>query len=67
MPLFEVAIIQMPTKKEIEEGGQEKLLMKPTPVIASDIQGAGIAAVLDGELPKDIDRTRMKVIVRPFE
>lgn len=66
MPLFEVAIIQKPTKKGAEEGEQEKLVFGPKGVVARDQQSAAIAAVLDEQLPKDVDRTRMEVLVRPF-
>lgn len=66
MPLFEVAIIQTPTKKEAEEGVPEKLVFGPKPVVARDNQSAAIAAVMDGGVDKDTDRTRMQVLVRPF-
>jgi hypothetical protein len=65
MPLFEVAILEQPTKKEAEEGGVEKLVFGPKAVIAKDTQSAAIAAVLDGE-KITVDRTRMTVLVRPF-
>jgi hypothetical protein len=67
--LFEVAILEKPTKKEIEENGTvERLVFGPKAVVASDAQGAAIAAVLDNgdsSLAK-IDRSRMQVLVRPF-
>jgi hypothetical protein len=66
MPLFEVAILEKPTKKDAEENSaQEKLVFGPVAVIATDSQSAGIAAVLDN---KDItvDKSRMLVLVRPF-
>lgn len=66
MPLFEVAILQKPTKKELEDGGREKIIMSPRPVVAQDDQSAAIAAVMDGDLPSDFDRSRMEVLVRPF-
>lgn len=66
MPLFEVAIIQKPTKKEGEDGIPEKLVFGPKAVIARDNQSAAIAAVMDGGVDKDVDRTRMEVLVRPF-
>ena len=67
MPLFEVAIIQRPTKKEIDEGtGVETLVFGPKPVIARDQQSAAIAAVMDGGVKDGTDRTRMDVLVRPF-
>lgn len=67
MPLFEVAIIQQPTKKEAEEGtGVEKLLFGPKPVIGRDGQTAAIAAVTGPDAPKELDMTRAQVLVRPF-
>lgn len=65
MPLFEVAILERPTKNEAEDGKVERLVMAPRAVIAADSQSAAIAAVLDGE-KFDVDRTRMSVLVRPF-
>ena len=68
MPLFEVAIMEVPTKKEVEEGtGEEKLAFGPTFVVAKDGQSAAIRAVLEnagkvGEINKD----KMQVLVRPF-
>jgi hypothetical protein len=67
MPLFEVAIIQKPTKKEAEEGtGVERLLFGPAAVLARDGQTAAIAAVTGKDAPKDLDMTRAEVLVRPF-
>jgi hypothetical protein len=34
--LYEVALIEKPTKKEAEDGQIEKLILPPTPVIARD-------------------------------
>lgn len=67
MPLFEVAIIRKPTKKEIDEGtGSEGIVLAPTAVVARDAQGAVIAAVTrDGGL-KDFDANKCEVLVRPF-
>ena len=65
MPLFEVAILEMPTKKEKEEGGQEKLVFGPKAVVARDEQGAGTAAVMDNPDVK-VDTSRMQVLVRLF-
>jgi hypothetical protein len=67
MPLFEVAILQIPTKKEMEDGtGVEKLLFGPKCVIARDDQSAGIAAVTGEDAPKGLDMNRAQVIIRPF-
>ena len=64
MGLFEVAILELPTKKEIEEGKCERLALAPKAVIATDAQNAGIVAVMDEKVV--IDRSRMRVLVRPF-
>lgn len=66
MPLFEVAILQTPTKKESEDGACEKLVFGPKCVVSRDQQSAAIDAVMDGEVPRDIERSRMEVLVRPF-
>lgn len=65
MPLFEVAILEQPTKKESEEGKGERLVFGPKAVVAHDAQSAAISAVLDGGTI-DADRARMQVLVRPF-
>jgi hypothetical protein len=67
MPLFEVAIVQKPTKKELDEGtGTEVLVFGPEAVIARDEQSAAIAAVTGDSKPTNLDMTRAEVIVRPF-
>lgn len=67
MPLFEVAIIQQPTKKETEEGtGKEVLLFGPKAVLARDAQTAAIAAVTGTDAPQGLDMGRAQVLVRPF-
>ena len=68
--LFEVAILEKPTKKEIEEEGKtERLVFGPKAVVANDSQSAAISAVLDGNDDGgklEVDRSRMTVLVRPF-
>jgi hypothetical protein len=66
MPLFEVAIIQRPTKKQAEDGAIETLLLTPKAVVAKDAQAAAIGAVMNGDLPKDADLARIDVLIRPF-
>ncbi len=67
MPLFEVAILQQPTKKELEEGtGEEKLLFGPKFVLARDKETAGIKAVTMEDGPKGINMDRAQVQIRPF-
>lgn len=65
MPLFEVAILEKPTKNEAEDGKSERLVFGPKAVIARDAQSAGIAAVLDAD-KLEVNRDRMEVLVRPF-
>jgi hypothetical protein len=36
MPLFEVAIVEIPTKDEAEKGKQEKLVFGPKAIISKD-------------------------------
>ena len=67
MPLYEVAILEKPTKKEAEDGGTERLVFGPSAVVASDEQSAAISAVLDSNSGSfSVDRSRMEVLVRPF-
>jgi len=68
MPLFEVAILELPTKKEAEEGAAvEKLVFGPACVVAKDAQSAAIGAVLkEKEKASAIDQSRMQVLVRPL-
>ena len=64
--LYEVALIQQPTEKEMEEGAQEKLILAPTAVIAKDEQSAGVAAVLEHKGDIKCEINRVQVLVRPF-
>lgn len=64
MPLFEVAIIEKPTKKEAEDGATEKLVFGPKAVVANDSQSAAIKAVME-EKPC-VDMAKAEVLVRPF-
>lgn len=68
MPLFEVAILEVPTKKEVDEGtGSEKLVFGPTAVVARDSQSAAMRAVLENPSSvASINKERMSVLVRPF-
>ena len=66
MPLFEVALIKHPTKKEREDGGMETLVMEPTAVLARDQQSAGVSAVVQKSDEIKDDMARVEVLVRPF-
>jgi len=65
MPLFEVAILELPKNKDAKEGELETLVLKPTTVVATDEQNAAIVAVMENTNIK-VDRKRMQVLVRPF-
>lgn len=68
MPLFEIAILEIPTKKEVEENSAtEKLVFGPAFVIAKDAQSAAIKAVLENaEAAGKVDKEKMQVLVRSF-
>lgn len=68
MPLFEVAVIQHATKKEIEAGDlPEKLVMKPKLVLAKDRETAGLMGLTqDPTELAGIDLNRAQVLIRPF-
>lgn len=63
MPVFEVVIVQKPTKKDAEDGAIETLLLGPKAVVAKDEQSAAIGAAMS--MP-GVDLTRIDVKVRPF-
>lgn len=64
--LFEVAIIQKPTKKEAEEtGAMETLVFGPKFEIARDAQSAGLKAIRSSDA-RDIDLDKCEVLIRPF-
>lgn len=66
MPLYEVALIERPTKKEQEDGKSEKLILPPTPVLAKDDRSAGFQAVIEHKDKIAVDLQRVEVLVRPF-
>ncbi len=69
MPLFEVAILEKPTKKEIEEGSKQEKLLFFRRVTAPNDRSASINAVRSKEAIDALEKIaddRMEVIVRPF-
>ena len=50
MPLYEVAILERPTKKQAEEGAAERLVFGPTAVIAADDRANELLATLPPEV-----------------
>lgn len=66
MPLFEVAILELPVKKKDEEG-IEKLIFGPECMIAkSDKAAANRALIQNADKLADVDPDRLQVLVRPF-
>lgn len=65
MPLFEIAILQRPTKKEAEEGIEEKLVFGPKFVVSADRESAALRCLLQ-EKPENLDLSRSQVLARPF-
>jgi hypothetical protein len=67
MALYEVAILEVPNKKEQEDGAVEKLAFGPVFVVASEPQAAALRAIMDNpEKAATIDKSKMQVLVRPF-
>lgn len=64
--LYEVALIEKPTKKELEDGKAERLILPPTPVIADNDKSAGVQAVMQNKDKISGDLSRVEVLVRPF-
>lgn len=67
MPLFEVAILEVPGKDAAENGCVEVLAFGPAFVIAKDGQAAAIKCIMENpEKAAKVDKDRMQVLVRPF-
>lgn len=64
--LFEVAIVEMPTKAEAEAGGMEKLVFGPQCIVAKDAQTAGLKAARQQASAPEYDIDRAQMFVRPF-
>lgn len=64
--LFEVAIIEQPTKEEAEKGAVERLVFGPKAVVARDQQTAALVALTKDDAAKTIDLSKAQVLVRPF-
>ena len=64
--LYEVVILERPTKKEGENGQDERLVFGPKAIVARDPQAAAISAVLGEGSSLKVDLNRLEVLVRPF-
>lgn len=67
MPLFEIAVLLPPTKKEAEEGAIEQLVFGPECIVAKDDKAAGfkIAAKCANKIEAK-DQDRVQILIRPF-
>ena len=64
MPIFEVVVVEMPTKNGREDGELETLVLGPEVVVARNGQAAAIIA--SRKMDDDVDTGRLEVLVRPF-
>jgi len=66
MPLFQIAVVSVPTKKELEEGETEKLIYwTEKPICAKNEQTAVLGVAMSDGL-KGADLNKIQVIVLPF-
>jgi len=67
MPLYEVAVMEAPTKKAAEDGAGTKLIFGPVAIVANDESGAILEACLENaDSLKNVPKERRVVVVRPF-
>jgi len=66
MPLFEVAILEMPTNEAAEKGDLEVLFFGPKPVVAATDKAASIVVLTKMAPLEGRDPNRLVVLVRPF-
>lgn len=64
MSLYQVAVLERPTKKNKDDGKLERLVVQPTFVVANDPQSAAISVFRKNDI--EIDENRMEILVRPF-
>ncbi len=66
MPLFEVAVLTAPSKKEIEDGATEKLIYFSAPPICARNEQSAVLGVAMSDAMKGADLNKITIIVRPF-
>lgn len=64
MPLYDVAVMQLPTKAEAETGVQSKLILGPKSISAKDQNTAIYLAGRDLELPDGVNRDLLEIKAR---
>ena len=64
--VFEVCVVEQPTKAEAEEGALERVVFfTKEPIPATDAEAARIE-VLRSHVPEGVDSNRLRVVVVPF-
>jgi hypothetical protein len=68
MPLYEGAILEQPTKKEMdEENKTERLVFGPKAFTARNPASASmVLGQLAADAVKDVDVNKLEVLIRPF-
>jgi hypothetical protein len=72
--LFEVAVLQRPTKKEAEDGANEILVFGPKAIVAKSEQSAVVGAIMQAQAQRPesetstsgLDVNKLEVLVRAF-
>ena len=67
MPLFEIVVLRLPTKKESEDGMLETVIAGPEMMVARDSHGAAMMFVRKKGEAIPADDPRLEVLVRPFQ
>ena len=62
--LYQVAVMEKPTKKARDNGKLERLVVEPTFIVANDPQSAAISVFRKNDI--EVDENRMEILVRPF-
>lgn len=62
--VFEILVIEKPTKEDAKNGKLEKIANGPKHFVAADESRAMMKAAMEFQL--DLDNDRLEVLVRPF-
>ncbi len=62
--LFEIVVVEMPTKEDADKGKLEKIVVPITPIVAKDVDAAKRKAIK--LIPEGVDLDRAEVKVRNF-
>lgn len=66
--IFEAIVIENPTKEQKNNDTLEELVLGPKIIIAKDANAAALSVVLDSAAALiSRDRSRLEVLIRPFQ